>query len=87
MEFQNYYRESNVPTMCVVQPWKFINIQNVKDGILELLLEIECPNNLFMVLQSWKFISIQNIKDGTQNYYREVNIPTVCVWLSNTGNS
>ena len=48
----------------VVQTWEFVKIQNVKDGILELLLEIECPNNLFMVLQSWKFISIQNVKDG-----------------------
>ena len=48
----------------VVQPQKFINLQNVEDGILELLFEIELPNNLFMVLQSWKFISIQNVKDG-----------------------
>ena len=88
MEFQNYYRELNVPTMCVcmvVQPRKFINmqgkrwdfritvgnwiaqefvygtaileftsIQNMNDGILELLLEIECPHNLCMVLQSLK---------------------------------
>ena len=38
-------------------------IQNIKDGILELLLKTECPNNLFMVLRSWKFISIQNVKD------------------------
>ena len=37
---------------------------NVKDVILEILFEIECPNNLFMVLQSCKFISIQNVKDG-----------------------
>ena len=36
---------------------------NIKDGILELLLEIECLNNWFMVLQSWKFISIQNVKE------------------------
>ena len=35
----------------VVQPWKFINVENIRDGILKLLLEIECPNNLFMVLQ------------------------------------
>ena len=35
-----------------------------KDRILELVLEIELPNNLFMVLQSSKFISIQNVKDG-----------------------
>ena len=35
-----------------------------KDGTLQSLLEIECPNNLFMVLQSWKFILIQNVKDG-----------------------
>ena len=34
---------------------------NIKDGILELLLEIECLNNWFMVLQSWKFISMQNV--------------------------
>ena len=47
-----------------VQPQKFINIQNVKDGILEVLFEIELPNNLFMVLQSWKSISIQKVKDG-----------------------
>ena len=41
-----------------------LDIQNVKDGILELLLESEFPNNLFMVLQSWKFILIQNVKVG-----------------------
>ena len=40
---------------------------NVKDGILELLFEIELPNSLIMVLQSWKFISIQNVKDGISN--------------------
>ena len=37
---------------------------NIKDGILKLLLEIECLINSFIVLQSWKFISIQNVKDG-----------------------
>ena len=36
---------------------------NIKDGILELLLEIECLNNSFIVLQSWKFISIQNVNE------------------------
>ena len=45
--------------MCiVVQPWKFINIQNVKDAILELLLETECPQNVCMIVQHWKFIKI-----------------------------
>ena len=59
----------------MVQPWKFINIQNVKDGILELLLEIECPQNLFMVPQCCKFTSIQNMKDGILELLLEIECP------------
>ena len=36
----------------ILQFCKFTSTENIKDGILELLLEIECPHTSCMVQQS-----------------------------------